>query len=140
MKITLYKLNKGADKTENAYINPKVVEFIHGNMVITKDNLLPSLEDKFPNFNKRKYIHFEFGTSPTYKHVSNGKINTRITYKAQTKEGRVALFCKLNWLQKQKLKHFKGKALYQEHPIAFLAFISNLFFAIINLFLFFSSS
>ena len=103
MKIKLYS-------RQDRYKTPIEVEFIHGNMVITKDNLLPHLNDSFPKDTGRKYIQFNYGISDTYSHESDKKVNTRINYKAETNDGKGYMYCKLNWFQKRRFAHLKGKA------------------------------
>ena len=129
MKIKLYS-------RQDRYKTPIEVEFIHGNMVITKDNLLPRLNDSFPEHTSRKYIQFNYGTSYTYYHESDKVVNTRISYKAETTNGKGDMYCKLNWRQKLWLAHLIRRVLYQTNPVAFWAFVANVIFATFNIQLF----
>ncbi len=121
---------------QDRYEKPIEVEFIHGNMVITKDNLLPGLKNSFPKHTGRKYIQFDYGISYTYCHESDKKVNTRINYKIETTNQKGYMYCNLNWFQKLRLAHLMRKSLYQTNPVAFWAFVANLIFAIVNILLF----
>jgi len=111
MKIKLYDRN---DRYENLVAKVKLVD---QNIVLTEDNTLPYLNNIFPD-NNRKYIHFESGYSGVYIHESDGLVNVRITYQKETEKGRHHLYCKLNFLNRQKLYFIQRKTFYQKHPIA----------------------
>lgn len=105
---------------------------IAGNIIVDKNNLLPSCGDS--------YINFKSQYSPIYSHVSNKLVNTRFTYpysggyKESGKEGIYRIYAKLYFWERLKLLFIERKSWFHLHPISTFAMIINLILGIVNIY------
>lgn len=114
-------------ESKDDYIKPIRATLLHGNIILDDNTELPGC--------KGNYIQFVAGYSPVYAKVSNGKVNIRLRYPVFRGEiGNNYLYCKLNWLQRQKLSIITRQSWYHKHPVATLALIINTIFLIANIF------
>ena len=99
---------------------------LHGNIVVDDNSEIPGC--------KGKYTQFIAGYSKIYEDESNGKVNTRLRYPVfRGKAENNYLYCKLNWIGRQKLSIITREAWIYKHPVATLALIINTLFLIANL-------
>ena len=99
--------------------------FMDRNLVVDENNYLPGAD-------KITHIDFTSDYSPAYDHHSKGKVNTRLLYPENSGDkGKYSIYCKLSWRERQLLKHFEHKAIYQKEPIQFyglvFAFVGTIF-------------
>lgn len=90
------KLKVELSQREDNHSKKYIGFLLNKNIIVDDDNLLPGFTDH--------YIKFFSDYSPIYTHKSNGIVNTRIRYPDNYGEkGKKYVYCKLNYLQRQKL-------------------------------------
>jgi len=120
------KLRVELYQREDRYKKKYVATLLHGNIIVDDDSKVPGCKDK--------YTQFIAASSPIYEDESQGKVNTRLRYPVFRGEiGENILFCKLNWLERQKLSLITREAWIYKHPVATFALIINTLFLIANL-------
>ncbi|MGB5895897.1 MAG: DUF4348 domain-containing protein [Ignavibacteriaceae bacterium] len=130
----MLKLKINIFVAEDGFVKEYPVTIFDGNIKPDIPNGLPYCQDE--------RVNFQYQFAPTYKDISNNKVNTRFlypysrTYKKAEKEGIYAAYASLNLRQRIKLSFINKTSVFHKHPISVIFIVLN-FIGLIPLWLLF---